>query len=207
MATIDSGDVIRIAIEYNLADNTQGYGVHHYQATAGTGGSPATILNDIATYIEAVYELNDHVFVTETSSEEAQLFKYDFTNHRWDGLVNQALSAFIGDDALAHNPNGLAGLGKLFTDVARRQGRKYFFGMSEAQVTDGNLVAGAITAYGDILDDLGDIIVSSGITLKPGVFNTDAASVLYETFELFNDTYAVETIVSYQRRRKPGVGI
>jgi hypothetical protein len=205
--SISSGDVLRLTLQFNSPLSDLQYVVTHYLATQGSGGDEATILDDVATYLEAAWETNDGSFADTFSSEQAALFRYDFSNHRFDGLGTLPLSAFVGSQISQDMPQGNAGLGKLYTAVARRQGRKYFGGLTENEYTNGTLTGGAVTAISDILDALGDIIVSDGITLAPGVFSVDDESPLYETFEPFIDSYAVETIGSYQRRRKQGVGI
>lgn len=204
---LDSGDVIRIAMQFVQDSDDLAFLVRHYVATQGTGADEATVLDDIATYIEAVYELNDNVFASTITSEEATLYNYDFANHRFDGIVSQALTGFIGADVNSPLPGGNAALGKLFTTVARRQSRVYFFGQTEGAYANRLIGAGYATSYLDILDDLGDILVSDGVTFKPCTFNLDAASPLYETTALLSDSYALETIGSYQRGRKQGVGI
>jgi hypothetical protein len=84
----------------------------------------------------------------------------------------------------------------------RSRGRKWLPPFGEDQATSGVLLAGALTAIGNALVYyLGDIVITGGNTMTPGVPSTVTGTFLPFTTGLYG------AIVGTQRRRRQGFGI
>lgn len=204
---IGINDILRLALYLEIPNGVTGNLVHHYLATAGSGGDAETILGALSTNIEIGLNNMAAYMADGYGTFGAVLWKWDTILKQWDGVGSESTSDWnpvTGGDAM---PQTTALQLDFFTNVPRRQGRKYIPGMTEAAQADGTIVAGLVTAATLCALDFVDSVISDGITLVPGVFNTDVESDYYETFEDFNGSIGIETFVSTQRRRKPGVGI
>ncbi len=204
---IDATDVLRLVISAAMPDSVVAQLVIHYLATAGSGGDEATILTALAANIEAALTDMQAMISTGVSTTEADLLKYDPVLHQFDGIENEALSGFTGGDVGHMLPHGDALLLKFYTTFPRRQGRKYIYGLGEANQQGGTWSAALLVAAALASADFMDTIVSDGITLVPGTFNVTPASDYYETFEAFVNAGGINSFCDYQRRRRPGVGI
>lgn len=80
-------------------------------------------------------------------------------------------------------------------------------GIIEGRAGDGIIDTTGLIALGLFVADLDDSVVSGSETLVYGTYNTSPLSALYETFSPRNQNAAVESVVAYQRRRRPGTGI
>jgi hypothetical protein len=201
------GDVLRFVSKLILGTSSEVNWVWHYLVTSGTTETDlnvVTALRDDLQLALAGMVANAH---TSLASTECELYVWDSVLNRFDGTAQVNWTSFTGTDGLHALSNQNAALVKFFTNVGRRQARKYFSGYTEGKV-DGNALTGTLTAallaWSAILDDpltIGSVVVT------PCVFNVDPASPLFETTELFNAVTAVETVPATMRSRKVGVGI
>lgn len=201
------GDVLRTVVTYALPGGSTAQLVWHYLCSAGSSATPAQCgITIAAAYAAAWNQVKAHI-ATNVTSELLELYQYDFTLHRFDGIYTAVLAGADGTGSGESSPHGAAGLGKIITDVARRQARKYLFGFIEGSSGDGNLIATAATAFGLFLADLDASLAPGGVALDFGTFNVDDASPLYESFSSAVGSTIAETVMAYQRRRRPGTGI
>jgi hypothetical protein len=207
MADITVDDVVRVVVGYALPDGAVGQLVWHYACTAGTTATPQQVGITIAAAFAAAWDnIKSHIG-TQVVSESLELYAYDFTLHRFDGVYTASLLGGDGTGTGDVVPQGAALLGKIFTDAARRQARKYLFGLLEGSQSDGLVATAAVTAYGLFLDDLQESLSPGNILLEYCTFNTDSTSPLYETVSLSIASTIAEAVMAYQRRRRPGTGI
>lgn len=202
-----SGDVLRIVLSIDEPETVLANLVWHYLVTSGSGGDEATALAAIDTMLQSAFgNINGDIFSLVTSSD-LDMLKRDVPNHRWDGVASQASTAVNGLSGSHLLPHGTGPLVKFFTETGRRQGRKYIPGYTEASQAGSVMDAAHVTRLISFAQVFNDDIIAGPVTLGPGNYNTDALSVLYETFAEWSNTSSISTIASYQRRRKPGVGI
>lgn len=207
MATIVTDDILRVVAEWDMPDGTIAQLVYHFLQTDGGATSTAQFLVAVeAALVLAWDQIEDHVADVVLGSRIG-IALYDFVNHQFDGQEDGPLDDCDGTIATEMLPHGAAGLVKIFTGAARRQARKYVPGMLEAECINGSLTAAAVTALALFAADLDDDVASGGATFSFCTFNVDETSILYETASEANGTVQGESIVAYQRRRRPGTGI
>lgn len=207
MTTIDIGDVIRIVAEWDGPGGMLAQMVWHYRGKSGTAAPFATVGAAIVTAIEAAWLHIDQDLDSQLIASTQEMLQWDFTLNRWDGVDSRPYAALDGltiGDIVGH---GIAGLGKIFTAAARRQARKYVPGFIKTETGDSILNPDTLTNLGLFLLDFDDDVVAGGLTLEFGTFNTDPVSPLFETFSAAIGTVQAESVLSYQRRRRPGTGI
>lgn len=102
-------------------------------------------------------------------------------------------------------PAGCAILATAKTFTNRVIGRKFIYGITENDVASGTLSAPGLADLADFaseyISDFGGGTQGPLDELQPGVYNTTL-----ESFRPFSGVALVKDVISYQRRRKPGVG-
>lgn len=204
--TIAVGDILRFVAKGTLAGQEWNQ-VWHQSVTAGSTESDLTVLTALRDELDNAFTAIDQDLTTGIISTECELYVWDSVLNRFDGTAQIAWSTFVGTDAGNPLMNQQALLITFFTQFGRRQARKYLAGAVETEVVGNAWAAGIIAsavAFAAVMDDA---LVTGSVTCTPCVFNTDPASPLFETLELFSGVTAVDSVPSTQRRRKLGVGI
>jgi hypothetical protein len=98
-------------------------------------------------------------------------------------------------------------LGFYVTNLLRRTGRTFIAGLAENETVDGLIIAGAIVQMLSYMDKFTDTLTPTGGSLKLCTYNTEPGSPYYETKSDYAGSYGADTVLAYQRRRKPFVGI
>lgn len=199
---ITAGDVLKIVIALIMPDNVIAQLVLNYIMTIGDDQDPADVLIDIVAQLETAWAHIDGDVVDGVTGDTAKLSLYDTVLNQWDELAARSISGFDGTSVGEMLPHGAAGVVRFFTGVGRRQGRKFIPGLDESSQVDGTLTAGAVANLLLFGADWDDVVTSGGASFKPCVYNE-----ALEDHEGFNQTFTVNTIIGYQRRRKSGVGI
>ena len=204
---IDLNDVVRVVADWDGPNGAYSQLVWHYLVTAGNNEDPADVLDDIVTNFEAAWANIASVVSDAWASGSISLLQRDTSLHQWDGVAQTTSANLDGGSASDGIPPGAAALVKIFTQSARRQARKYVMGILEGSVTNGLLLASPMVALGLFVADLVDDVTSGTETLVMGTYNTIPTSVLYESFSENDDRAAVEAVIAYPRRRRPGTGV
>lgn len=181
--------------------------VFHQLVTLGTTEADLTVLTALRDELDLACNLIEAVTSDTVHSTECELYVYDPILSRFDGTAQIGWTTFDGASASNAMFNQFAGLTKFFTNVGRRQGRKYMPPITEPDAFGNALGAVPLAAYLAWTAILDDVEVCGAVSCHPCTFNVDAASPLFETTELFNGVTAVDTVPSTQRRRKLAVGI
>lgn len=198
-------DIVRCVLSGTTVHGDEFKNVFTWKATKVSLGDwsdsdAGTFLTDA---IEAVFaEVLDEIKST-VSFDTVDLYKWVAPD--WDYLTTKTPSITpIG--AADVTPPGVAALMTAYTDLNKVFGRKFLYGFMETVMTGGVLTAGALTA---LAAAAGVYIASwqSGTMgpldyFVPGVYSTKAID-----FEPFNGIAVVKDALSYQRRRKQGVGV
>lgn len=205
--TVVLGDILRLVAKIDIQNGTEANWVFHYEVTGGTSETDLAVLTGLRDDLDLACNTIEGDLHDSVHSTEVELFVWDAVLDRFDGTSQLGWITFDGTDAGQAFMNQQAMLVKFFTNLARRQGSKYLPPHAEP-AANGNLwLAGELVnalAWSAILDDA---LVIGSVTVHPCTFNTDAASPLFETSELFSGVTAVDTNPSTQRKRKVGVGI
>lgn len=123
----------------------------------------------------------------------------------WDYLTTKvpSITPTAGTDVM---PPGVAMLATAYTALNKVFGRKFIYGACEADVSNGVLTAGGLTSLANFADEY--LTSYNGGTMgpldycHPGVWSSKVAG-----FVPFNGVAIVKDTLSYQRRRKTGVGV
>ena len=205
--TVAVGDYIRVVAEWDIPDGTIAQLVYHFHGATGSPATDTVVGGAVLAALHAAWlQIEDYVSDLVTGAE-LEVYLRDVANHQWDGIYTGVLTAADGADVTPMISHGAAGLVKIFTYAARRQGRKYLMGLTEGDNDDGSLVGAVTTALALFAADLDDPVTAGALTLNYGNYNTDPLSPLYETFATASQTVQAESIIAYQRRRRPGTGI
>lgn len=130
---------------------------------------------------------------------------YRWTGTLWD-YIGTTLGYLTALDIGEPLPAGVAMLMTAYTLRNKVFGRKFVYGTCEDNLTDGFLNAATLANLADAA--LEYITAYSGGTmgpldfLHPGVYSSAALG-----FERFGNVAVVKDVLSYQRRRKTGVGV
>lgn len=165
--------------------------------------SDAAIGDIVSLAIESVFAEVVADLTEDMSFDTIDVYKRVLTD--WDYLVTNVPNITptqVGEVM----PPGVAALMTGYTSLNRVFGRKFFYGYTEADIDSGVLGA---TALGDLADAALEYITafnggSMGPAdfLVPGVWSTKVAA-----FVPFGVVAVVKDTMSYQRRRKTGVGV
>lgn len=199
---INAGDVLKIVIAYNMPEGVIAQLVTNYIMTIGDPQDEADVLDDIVVNMETAWaHIEDHV-VDGVTGDTAKLSVYDTVLDQWNEKASVAVDNMDGLGLGEMLPHACAAVIRFFTGVGRRQGRKFLMGLSEASQEDGVLDVAVLAALTLFAADWDDVVDSGGASFKPCVYNE-----LLEDHEGFLQTFAINTILGYQTRRKAGVGI
>lgn len=205
--TIDVGDVVRVVAEWDGPGGMLAQMVYHLKGKTGTAETPAVVAAAALTAMELAWTFIDNDLDNQIIGTVQELLQWDFTLNRWDGIDTRPYAALAGLTVGEIQAHGVAGLVKIFTVAARRQGRKYVPGYAENNISDGVIAPGALTNLALFASSLDNDVVAGALTLAFGTFNTEPTSPLFETFSEASQSVQAEGVVAYQRRRKPGTGI
>jgi len=166
----------------------------------------ALVFSGVDNYLRTVYiPFDGHI----RNSWSCRDLKVDIVEHvggAWKTVQNVGFGSWGGtitpagsSDAL---PEGVAPLGFLYTGLGKHQGRKFFFGFTEAECdAGGNLSA---TPIANIVAGLTCLltphVISAGNELVAVVADM-AMGITREVVEVMS-----ASIFGYQRRRRPGRG-
>lgn len=205
--TLNTGDVVRVALTGNAPQTSIYQNVWHYEMTSGAGAAEGDFTDAVETNYIAAWANVAAFLHSSYSAVSLEFWVRDPVVHVWNGIGFEGLSGLVGASAADPMPHGAAIVGRPVTQLLRRQGRTFLPGMNETQVDLGLLDAAGITAFILYMADFTDPISPTGGVFTWCTYNTDITSPYYETSSLYDGTIAFSSIVGYQRRRKPLVGI
>lgn len=204
--SVDAGDILRTILTWVGPGSNTIQNVWHYRVDTGTGLDVALIQAEINTnYTIAFANIDNNVGIGFVGSEWT-LQQWDFVNNRWDGIGVIPATGIVGLSVTPVGPQGIAGLGRVITAVARRQGRTFLAGIDELSVAGDDLTTSTEAALAAFMAQFDAPLTIVGGTLSWGTFNTEPLSPLFELFSVASQVVIANTLVGYQRRRKPGVG-
>lgn len=207
MATLNVGDVLEVVQTWDTPLVSVAQNVWHLLMASGAGADSDDVLAAVLTQQQVAFaEVADGIS-DEFEAVLLELRKWDFALNRFDGVGSLAMSSMVGLSAADYLPHGVAALGRIVTETARRQGRTFVPGMDDNKVVNGILTAtfeGSMVDYLAIFDT--DIGVTGGL-FNWCTFNVNALSPLFETTSVAIQTVIANSLPSYLGKRKPGVGL
>lgn len=169
----------------------------------GPSADEDDVLDDMEEWIEDLYTQIISKISDEITMDDLKVYVYDSSEDDFDEVGDRALSVNFNQTA-DFLPLGVAVLQRANTVNPDVQGRKYWGGLCEVHNTAGRLEASAVADF--ILAGSAWIApfvgTETGSTFTPGVY-----SLTKSAFYAFGEDLLTNLVLSYQRRRKPGVGI
>lgn len=202
---VNDTDILKVVVSLLLADNTIAQMVYHFLADFAAQQTNADVLDAVEVKVEDIYtELADEVSDAVTlDSMEVDVVEWDETEQEFltTQTIGERSPSVTFTEVTEALPNQMAATMGAYTTYPKVRGRKAFPGFAENAADVGTLTTAAATALsGALAEYLGDITISAGNTLSPGV-----ASKSTEAFRAFGSGW-INTILGSQRSRKPGVG-
>lgn len=207
MTTINVGDIVQVIQTWDAPLSSVAQNVWHLKMVSGAGADSADILAAILAQQQVGFAEVEDFVADDFNVESFELRLWDAVLNRFDGVGVLASSNVGGVSIADYEPHGVAMLGRIITETARRQGRTFVPGAAETSIVAGVLtgtVETALAAYLAIFDT--DISVTGGL-LSWCTFNTDPLSPVFETASLAIQSVIANSLPSYIGKRKPGVGL
>lgn len=201
---ISQGDILRIVASLVFPDDVIMQNVFHMAVSTLVGtGDEADITDDAVGYVDKIYANHDAQMDHEITGDEVKVYEYDAVDADWDEIGTGALTVTTASTA-DYLPHGVALLQTFYTLEPDVQGRKFWGGFGEGNQADGSWTGTVLT---QIVLTAADVVTTyigteTGSTYQPIVWSPTRG-----TGYAYSGVVTTNTICSYQRRRKPGVGI
>lgn len=207
MAALNIGDIVEVVLTWDTPLASVAQNVWHYEMVSGTGVDSDDLLDEIRINTAVAFDEIEDSIAVQFAGVLYDLRKWDFVNHRYDGIGSLAATNLIGLSTVDPEPHGVAALGRIVTEFARRQGRTFLPGIDQVKVLVGALTAAFEADFAAFL-----VIWSAGLSLVGGdfvwcTFNVEPASPVFETASRAIGTVVANSLPSYLSKRKPGVGL
>ena len=131
MATLQVGAVIECVMTWDTPLASLAQNVWHYVMTSGADASSSGLLTSIDTMMQVAFGEIDLGIHEDFEAVLLEIREWDFINNRFDGIGSLALAGIVGLNAGDYEPHGVAALGRVITETARRQGRTFIPGMAD----------------------------------------------------------------------------
>lgn len=202
--SVSGGDILRVVASLLWTDGNVNQNVFNCSID-GVGGpyDDSDVADDMADWLDTMYANITTYVSDEIDGNEVIVYVYDSVGDDWDEVFSQAWT-WNPTSVAQQLPRGVAGLVRLWTTDPDVQGKKYFGGITEANLDDGLFSGSTVAALLGLAADwyLPFVGAATGATFSPGVW-----SVVGKLIENAVEHYATSTIPAYQRRRKRNVGI
>lgn len=207
MTVINIGDVIEVVQTWDTPLASLAQNVWHLIMDSGAGANSDVVAAGILTNQQVAFaEIEDSINL-EFEATLLELRLWDTTLKRFDGVETLPMTGVVGVSAVDFLPHGVAALGRIITENARRQGGTFVPGLQDGAVADGVLTVSAeanLAGYLALFDT--DIAVTGGV-FQWCTWNVDPLSVLFETESRARQSVIANSLPSYLSKRKPGNGL
>lgn len=201
MADIDTGDVMRLVLDWAMPEQTKANTVLALYNFTGEC-TDAEMLTALAAWVNTAFSTLQTVVSDQVDLDSGILSKVVWSGVEWitDRYIGTILPTFTATDNADMLPHASAAVVTFPTLKPKKRGRVFLPGFSEAQQGESVMAAGAATAMANFATAL----------LTP--FSPGTAGVYYSVIGLLGQTHIptgfdVNGLIGSQRRRKPGVGI
>ena len=202
MATISSGDILRLVLTFTMPEGTLAQNIYHYVADNITDPDSANVANDFIARFLSMYAHITPIMNNGVVGQTQELYVRDTVADEWTLAETDVLAAIAGQSGLEMLPHGNAALVSALSTNNRTGGRKYIMGFTEGEQQQGRWLASTVTALALYAAGYADTFTAGAGTYTPGIWSE---SIL--DFIPFLGGATVNDIVAYQRRRKIGVGV
>lgn len=207
MTVLEIGDVVQVVQTWDTPLASVAQNVWHYVMASGAGANSDVFLAGVLTNQQDAFAQIENTINLGFEGTLLELRLWDTTLKRFDGIETLAMSAVVGLSAVDYNPHGVAMLGRIITEFARRQGGTFVPGVIDSAVVDGALTPTAEANFAAYL-----ALFDAGISVTGGVFawctfNVEPTSPVFETTSQAAGSVIANSLPSYLSKRKPGNGL
>ena len=197
--SIIEGATLRITAQFTNGAGSRSMNVYHAELISPTPADDDDVLACALAYVEAIMATMEDGMSTLYELETVELF--ELAAGEW-GPVGQASGSWVGIGTGDQLPPGSALLVNAFKARSGYSDKKYFGGLLESGQNAGTWT-GSIVAVAELAAAIWVGEFTDGtVTIQPRAFNR---GTLLTT--AYNGEIAVNAVVSYQRRRRQGVGL
>jgi hypothetical protein len=204
--SVANNKVLRCSARWTSFNGQDNVNVWWFRTSFGAAQTDEDTFDAVDAYLQQVYSALDARIRSAWAPHDLKVDVVENTGQGWQTVQNvgfaswgSGLSPSASGDAL---PEGVSPLGFLYTGLGKHQGRKFFFGATEADSDAGGNVSSTLS--GAIVTGLSSLLVPYIIT----VGNELIAVVAEQASNFYRDVVEVGAsgIFGYQRRRRPGRG-
>lgn len=196
------GDRFRVTATFLMPESTIAQWVWHYIQEQSGDPDEQILLDAIETVLTAAWTEIAGDVAPVVQGDTLELAKFDAVTNKFNTTLTNDISALVGTAVDEMLPHQEAAVVKFFTPIAKSLGKKFIFGLTEAQQEDSILIASAIAALILFADEFRVRVTPQGIQFAPGNFDP-----VLDTFRKWTNTVSVNAILGTQDRRRPGIGI
>lgn len=196
---IPNDATLRAVATFTLGVNSIAQNVYHAKHVTATSQEDDDVRDAFANMIEDAMDDLQEQISDDVSLQKVEV--YVLETGVWEPL-GVVYSAWEGSHAGTPMPSGVAFLIKLSKERTGHQDRKFIAGLCEESCSGDTWGSGAVTAGNAYATTLATPYSDpNGVDLTFCYFDRDTEATKYYTGG------AADSRVSYQRRRKPGVGL
>lgn len=197
--TVPVNAPIRAVATFDLDAISKAQNVYHFSHISSSEKSDAAVVTAAGEFVDDIMTTLASYIHEDVVLEKVEV--YAWVTNEWQPL-GVATPAFVGTDATTRVPSGVALLINAFKERTGHSDKKYIAGLTETGLAADTWVAGVLTAAANYLAIwLVTYNGSGSVDLLPVHWNRVGK------FMMPYSTGSVATRVSYQRRRRPGVGL
>lgn len=197
--SVADGAVLRVVPTFQIGTVSKAQNVYHMLHQTGSAQTEAAVITAALESIENM--MSNFTAIMQSSVSLIDVACYELVSGAWEpiGAIN---GTWAGTSAAQRIPAGVALMVRLFKARTGYVDRKYLTGFTESQL-DSDLWTSAVhtAAAAYIVDVYSPFTASNSVILKAVHFNRND-----QTTKDYTGGNSALT-VSYQRRRKPGVGL
>lgn len=206
--TVVDGDLLRVTLSCTLPDLVVAQNVYYWQLYDPTPDNPtnAQISSAVDTKLTAMTNDFIQTIVDDAEFTNAEIDRIEWETDHWETKENlpTAVISLQGTETSQPGPNGVGPVLTATTERPQTRGRKFLPGLYETGATDNDLIGSVITALIAMgVEWATNAAVTGSAELVPAIAGQSgpSAGLIYPIVSII-----VNTLLGYQRRRKPGVG-
>jgi hypothetical protein len=197
--TVEAGQTLRGVATFQYGPNTKAQNVYHFIHTTGSAQADEDVVEAVGECVEYLMGALTAKLVDDISLVQVEVFER--VSGEWEpvGIFDGTWAGTSGGDRA---PAGLALMIELTKARTGHKDRKYIAGVPDAGAVGDTYDAATLAACDVFVTRIQEEFEgTAGAKVKPCYFNRDTEVTAYYTGGQGAPT------VSYQRRRKPGVGL
>lgn len=191
--------ILRIIAQFNLKAESKAQNVYHVQNDTTDGCTDQEAIDGALAYVQNIMSNLTTRIDNDVSLELVEVYEWGGVD--W-GPVGTKAGTWVGTSANDQLPAGVACMLQAFKPRSGYADKKFIAGITDDQAVGDVWGAGLLTDAESAADDWVAEYTDGTITFTPVSWSQKV-----KTHQYYTGDVAVSNIASYQRRRKPGVGL